>query len=161
MNLLFDESMPDTNKPRASMERLRRASKSSRGSYIAHFLAYVNPINSFLICTSIALRPLASAQRRIARLSRAFLLADELASVASASYDLPRGAVKDQAQSEARGVTAGETNILVSSSQVARHGRQCSPHGLYRPLGGSWLPGRNSFLGFSEGLVSSCLRHTT
>lgn len=132
MNLLFEEHVPDSLKPRASVERLRRASKSLSGSYIAHFLAHVNPQNSFLIRTSLALRPLASAPRRIVRLSRAFLLADELASVAPASYDLPRGAVKDQTQSERQKGDRRRVLFSVSSWQVAHYSlRMRGPNGLY------------------------------
>ena len=66
---LLHRAVADRQKPRASVERLREASKLFEGFFIAHFSAHVNPPNES-IC--LALRPLASALRRIARQCRAW-----------------------------------------------------------------------------------------
>lgn len=114
MNSFSDKNVPHTTKPRAWLETLREASKLLRAS--SSRIPALMSIPQIKFLSNSAMRPLAHAQRRYAGISRAFLLADELASVAPASYDPPRGAVTDQAQSKARGATAGEA----ISSQAAR-----------------------------------------
>jgi hypothetical protein len=72
MNSFSEKNVPHTTKPRASVERLRRASWLDNWRSAYAFPAVCQSPKIHLISTCFALRPLALAPRRFARQSRAW-----------------------------------------------------------------------------------------